>query len=227
VELSGVVPLPVSVAGNTAAAFHPLMSHTPLARVVRTLLAAVAEPDRIVVVTAEPLAGDVRTALASEDLASVNVVAVKGSATRADCLDTALEHLRRGSFSTSHILLHDITSPLASTDVTQRVVSGMGSGGTVVLPGLAVTDSVKAVDARGSVTATVDRSMLRAIQFPRGFAVETLAELLAERSSEDIDEIAAAIGTEAPITFVDGDNAALRAELPRDAEFFEAIIASR
>ena len=103
----------------------------------------------------------------------------------------------------------------------------MRDGGTVVMPELAVTDSVKAVDAHGSVTATVDRSVLRAVQFPRGFAVDTLAGLLAQRTSDDFDEIAVAIGAAAPITFVEGDPDAFRAELPRDAEFIEAIIASR
>ena len=181
---------------------------------MRTLLDAVAEPGRIVVAAAEPLVDDVRAALASEELASVSVAAVAGSASRADCLGAALEYLRQASFSTTHVLVHDISSPLASADVAQRVIAGMRGGGTVVMPELAVTDSVKAVDAHGSVTATVDRSVLRAIQFPRGFAIDTLAGLLAHRTSDDFDEIAVAIGAVAPITFVDGDPDAFRAELP-------------
>ena len=92
------------------------------------------------------------------------------------------------------MLVHDISSPLVSADVAQRVVAGMRGGGTVVMPELAVTDSVKAVDVHGSVTATVDRSVLRAIQFPRGFAIDALAGLLAQRTSDDFDEIAVAIG---------------------------------
>jgi 2-C-methyl-D-erythritol 4-phosphate cytidylyltransferase len=227
VDVSVVVPLPISVTDNTSAAFLPLVTQPPLVRIVRTLLDAVAEPARIVVAAAEPLIDDVRAALASEGLASVSVAAVAGLASRADCLGAALEYLRQASFSTTHVLVHDISSPLASAEVAQRVIEGMQGGGTVVMPELAVTDSVKAVDVHGSVTATVDRSVLRAIQFPRGFAVDALARLLAQRQADDFDEIAAAIGAAAPITFVDGDPDALRAELPRDTEFFEAIIASR
>ncbi len=226
-DVSVVVPLPISVADNTAAAFLPLVTQPPLVRIVRTLLDAVAEPARIVVAAAEPLIDDVRAALASEDLASVSVAAVAGLASRADCLRAALKYLRQASFSTTHVLVHDISSPLASAEVAQRVIEGMRGGGTVVMPELAVTDSVKAVDVHGSVTATVDRSVLRAIQFPRGFAIDTLAGLLAQRTSDDFDEIAAAIGAAAPITFVDGVPDAFRAELPRDTKFFEAIIASR
>lgn len=226
-DVSVVVPLPISVAENMAAAFLPLATVPPLVRIVRTLLDAAAEPARVLVAAAEPLVGDVRAALASESLASVSVTAVTGLASRADCLGAALECLRQASFSTTHVLVHDISSPLASAEVAERVIEGLQGGGTVVMPELAVTDSVKAIDVHGSVTATVDRSALRAIQFPRGFAIDTLAGLLAQRTSDDFDEIAAAIGAAAPITFVDGDPDAFRAELPRDAEFFEAIIASR
>lgn len=226
-ELSGVVPLPISVADNRAAAFFPLAAGSPLARIVRVLLDAVAEPDRVVIAVAEPLVGDVRAALASGDLASVNVVSVSGPAGKRDCLHAAMEYLRRASFSTSHVLVHDISRPLASPDLAQRVVAGMASGGTVVMPVLAVTDSVKAVDVNGSITATVDRAHLRTIQYPRGFAVGALNDLLAQDTAADVDEIAMAIGAAAPITHVEGDPDAFRAELPRDAEFIEAIIASR
>jgi 2-C-methyl-D-erythritol 4-phosphate cytidylyltransferase len=227
VELSVVVPLSVSVADNPAAAFLPLASRPPLTRVVASILDAVAEPGRVVVAVAAPLVGDVRTALASEDLASVSVVAVSGAAYRADCVGTALEYLRQASFSTNHVLVHDVSSPLASAELAERVVAVMRGGATVVMPALAVTDSVKAVDVHGSITATVDRSVLRAVQYPRGFTIEALAELLERSASDDFDEIAVAIDSGVPVTFVDGDPGAFRAELPRDAEFVEAIIASR
>jgi 2-C-methyl-D-erythritol 4-phosphate cytidylyltransferase len=227
VDLSVVVPLPVSVADNKSAAFLRLVDQPPLVRVVRTLLDAVAAPGRMIVAAAEPLVGDVRVALGSKDLASVGVLVVSGAATRADCLGVALEYLRQASFSTSHVLVHDISSPLASADIARRVVVGLRDGGTVVLPKVAVTDSVKSVDARGSVTGTIDRSELRAIQFPRGFAIDALAGLLAARTFGDFDEIAAAIRANAPITFVEGDADAFRAELPNDAEVIEAIIACK
>ena len=66
-DVSVVVPLPISVADNMAAAFLPLVAQPPLVRVVRTLLDAVAEPGRIVVAAAEPLIDDVRAALASDE----------------------------------------------------------------------------------------------------------------------------------------------------------------
>jgi 2-C-methyl-D-erythritol 4-phosphate cytidylyltransferase len=227
VELSGVVPLPISVADNAAAAFLPVAGGAPLPRVVRAMLGAVAEPGRVIVAAAEPLVDDVRAVLASEDLPPVTVVVVNGSASRADCLGAALDFLQRASFSTRHVLIHDISCPLASVGVRDRVIAGLRGGSTVVMPAVAVTDSIKAVDSQGTVTGTLDRSTLRAVQFPRGFAVDQLARLLADRTSDEFDELAMAIGAAASITVVDGDPDAFRADLPQDADFVEAIIASR
>ncbi len=221
------MPLPISVADNRAAAFFPLAAGPPLVRIVRVMLDAIAEPGRVVIAAAEPLVDDVRAAFASQDLASVNVVAVSGPAGKLDCLRAAVECLRRASLSTSHVLVHDISRPLASPDLVKRVVAGLRSGGTVVMPILAVTDSVKAVDVHGSITATVDRSVLRTVQYPRGFTMPALNDLLAQGTTADVDEMATALGAAAPMTYVEGDPDAFRTELPRDAEFIEAIIASR
>jgi 2-C-methyl-D-erythritol 4-phosphate cytidylyltransferase len=95
------------------------------------------------------------------------------------------------------------------------------------MPVLAVTDSVKAVDANGSVTGTLDRSTLRAVQYPRGFAAEHLYRLLAGRTSDEFDELDESLRTGTPITLVDGDSDAFAVELPRDAAFVEAIITCR
>lgn len=219
------MPLPVSVVGNPAAAFLPLGTQPPLTRIVASILDAVEEPSRVVVAVAAPLVADLQTALAP--VAAVVVTADTDAAHRADCIGVALEYLRAAPFSTSHVLVHDISCPLASADLANRVVAALRDGGTVVMPALAVTDSVKAVDGNGSVTATVDRSMLRAVQYPRGFTIDALAGLLERDTSEDFDEIAVAVDAAVPVTFVDGDPDAFRAELPRDAEFIEAVIASR
>jgi 2-C-methyl-D-erythritol 4-phosphate cytidylyltransferase len=215
VELSGIVPLPVSVDAPA------------LTRIVATMLSVVAEPRRIVVAAAESLVDDVSAALASTDLAGEVVTVLSAAATRACCLQSALESLQRAPFSTSHVIVHDISSPLASPDLAARVVGAMRDGGTIVAPTLAVTDSVKAVDVNGAVTATVDRSALRTVQYPRCFTVDALTTLLGQDTACEFDEIATALGAGLRITVVDGDPDALRVELPGDAEFVEAIIASR
>jgi 2-C-methyl-D-erythritol 4-phosphate cytidylyltransferase len=69
--------------------------------------------------------------------------------------------------------------------------------------------------------------MLRAVQYPRGFTVEKLSQLLASRTSDDFDELDESLLGRTPITLVEGDSDAFVAELPKDAPFVEAIITCR
>lgn len=72
------------------------------------------------------------------------------------------------------VLVHDAARPLTPPDVVARVVAAVRSGLPAVIPVLPVTDTVKQVDADGVVTATVDRSALRAVQTPQGFRAADL-----------------------------------------------------
>lgn len=223
VELSAIVPLPIAVGDIRAAVFTPLAGEPPLVRILRTMLGAAIEP-AAVVATAEPLVDDVRKCLAAHGL-SVGVVVAAG--TRAQCLTAGLEYLERKSISSRHVLIHDVRRPLASAGLSDRVIAELRRGSAVVMPTLPLTDSVKAVDARGSVTGTLARSLLRAVQYPRGFATDQLAQLLNQRVATEFDEVEEAIRAGVPIAVVDGDSDAFVAELPRDAAFVEAIIACR
>ncbi len=82
----------------------------------------------------------------------------KGPGSRAQCLAAGLHYLKG---QPRHVLIHDIRRPLAPEGIRDRVIAGLRAGSSVVMPVLAVTDSVKAVDASGSVTGTLDRSSCR------------------------------------------------------------------
>ncbi len=217
VDLAAILPLPATYVDNAAAAFDPLAGTAPLARVVRTMRGAA------VVAVAEPLVGAVRESLAAHGLSAVGVAVAEDPGSRAQCLAAGLHYLQD---QPRHVLIHDIRRPLAPEGVRDRVIAGLQAGNPVVMPVLAVTDSVKAVDASGSVTETLARSTLRAVQYPRGFTADQLSQLLAGISDE-FDELSELLRTGTPITFVDGDSDAFVVELPRDAGFVEAIITCR
>jgi 2-C-methyl-D-erythritol 4-phosphate cytidylyltransferase len=218
VDLAAIVPLPATFADNAGAAFAPLAGTTPLARVAQTMLGAT------VVAVAEPLAGAVRETLAAQGLSAIDVAVAENPGSRAQCLAAGLQYL---TDRPRHVLIHDIRRPLAPASLRDRVIAALQAGSPVVMPVLAVSDSVKAVDGRGSVTGTVDRSTLRAVQHPRGFTVDQLSQLLAGRTSDDFDELDESLRAGMPITLVDGDSDAFAVELPRDTAFVEAIIACR
>ncbi|AGB24673.1 4-diphosphocytidyl-2-methyl-D-erythritol synthase [Mycobacterium sp. JS623] len=216
--LAAILPLPTALAGNPWAVLGPLAGEASLVRVARGM------PGAAVVVAAAALAGLVREALAAQGLSAVDVVTVEEPGSRAQCLAAGLQHFRD---SPHHVLIHDIRRPLAPDSLRDRVIDALLAGSPIVMPTLAVIDSVKAVDENGSVTDTLDRSTLQAVQYPRGFAVDELSRLLAGRTSEDFDELDEALRSGTPITMVDGDAAAFVVELPRDTGYVEAIIASR
>lgn len=225
-RLSAIVPLPVSVAANPAAAFDPLAGRPTLLRIVQALVDVALEPVCVVVAAADRLVGDVRRLLADAGLGAIGVASAGDAATRPQCLAAGLKHIVNDCVSARYVLVYDIRQPLVSADARDRVIARLTAGDPIVLPALPVTDSVKAVDQHGAVTATVDRSMLRVVQYPRGFAIDRLATLLADADAE-FDEVHAAIGAAAPVTMVDGDGEAFIADLPGDARFVEAVIASR
>ena len=216
--LAAIVPLPVTFVHNAAAVFDPLAGEPPLARVVRTMHGAA------VVAVAEPLLGAVRESLAAHGLSAVGVAVAEDPGSRAQCLAAGLEYLKD---EPRHVLIHDIRRPLAPACLRDRVIGRLQAGSPVVMPVLALTDSVKAVDARGSVTGTLDRSTLRAVQYPRGFTADQLSRLLGQRTSDEFDELDESLRTGTPITLVDGDSGAFVVELPRDAALVEAIVTCR
>jgi 2-C-methyl-D-erythritol 4-phosphate cytidylyltransferase len=218
VDFAAIVPLPAMYVDNVAAAVDRLAGEAPLARVVRTMLGT------SVVAVAEPIVGAVRESLAAHGLSAVGVAVAEDPGSRAQCLEAGLAYLKDHP---RHVLIHDIRRPLAPDPVRDRVIAGLQAGRPVVMPALAVTDSVKAVDEHGSVTGSLDRSMLRAVQYPRGFSADKLSQLLAGRTSDEFDELDESLRTGTPVTIVDGDSDAFAVELPRDAAFVEAIIACR
>jgi 2-C-methyl-D-erythritol 4-phosphate cytidylyltransferase len=217
-NIAAILPLQATFTENTRAVFAPLAGEAPLARVARTMLGAA------VVAVAEPLAGAVRETLVAQGLLTIGVAVAENPGSRAQCLAAGLQYLND---TPGYVLIHDIRRPLAPAALRGRVIAALQTGSSVVMPVLPVTDSVKAVDARGSVTGTLDRSALRTVQYPRGFAVEQLSRLLAGRTSDEFDELDESLRTGTPITVVDGDSDAFVIELPRDAAFVEAIIACR
>ena len=90
------------------------------------------------------------------------------------------------------VLVHDAARPFASLALISRAVAGATTGAAV--PGIAMADTVKAVDAKGNVAQTLDRAQLRAIQTPQAFSFSALLEVhrrAAAEKREDFSDDAA------------------------------------
>jgi 2-C-methyl-D-erythritol 4-phosphate cytidylyltransferase / 2-C-methyl-D-erythritol 2,4-cyclodiphosphate synthase len=79
------------------------------------------------------------------------------------------------------VLVHDAARPFASAMLVSRAIAAVAPGGAAI-PGLSVTDTVKAIHTDGSVAETLDRARLRTIQTPQAFGFEAL--LAAHRKAD-------------------------------------------
>jgi 2-C-methyl-D-erythritol 4-phosphate cytidylyltransferase/2-C-methyl-D-erythritol 2,4-cyclodiphosphate synthase len=98
---------------------------------------------------------------------------VAGGATRQASVRAGLEAL--APRAPEIVLVHDAARPFASEALITRAIAATEKTGAAI-PGLPVTDTIKAVDGHGLVGETLDRSQLRAIQTPQAFAFAPLLE---------------------------------------------------
>ncbi len=96
---------------------------------------------------------------------------VHGGATRQASVRAGLEAL--SSLSPGIVLVHDAARPFASPALISRAIAAARAHGAAV-PVVAISDTVKTVDAAGTVTGTVDRAPLRLVQTPQAFAYAAL-----------------------------------------------------
>ena len=96
-----------------------------------------------------------------------------GGATRQASVRAGLEAL--ASRKPDIVLVHDAARPFATPALVKRAIDAVEKTGAAV-PGLPVTDTIKAVDDGGFVAQTLDRARLRAIQTPQGFAFAPLLD---------------------------------------------------
>ena len=94
-----------------------------------------------------------------------------GGATRQASVRAGLEAL--APRKPGIVLIHDAARPFASAALVSRAIAAAKQSGAAI-PALAVTDTVKTVDAQGLVDKTLDRSKLRLVQTPQAFKFDSL-----------------------------------------------------
>jgi 2-C-methyl-D-erythritol 4-phosphate cytidylyltransferase/2-C-methyl-D-erythritol 2,4-cyclodiphosphate synthase len=140
--------------------------------VIRPSLATLVRHDEISAV--QPVihpddAGLFELAVAGLDL----LPAVPGGASRQASVRAGLEALEPRS--PDLVLVHDAARPFASPALIARAIAAARKSGAAV-PVVAVADTVKTVDAAGTVTGTIDRATLRMVQTPQAFSFVALLE---------------------------------------------------
>lgn len=167
----------------------------------------------VVIAAAEAHAQVAWNDLVAGGFGDVNVLPMFGADDRAGCLKSALGYVARPPLCATAVLVHDVRYPLAPAALAARVADALADA-DVVLPTVAMTDSVKSLDAQGIIGANVDRAELVTVQYPRGYSTGEFARLL------DGADLAA------DATVVAGDPNAFVVDLVRDGALVEAILTS-
>ncbi len=155
-----------------------------------------------------------RAAEGGLDGATLQLTVVAGGAQRADSVAAGLRALPR---DIGIVLVHDAARALAPPEVFSRVVAAVRHGHAAVVPGLPVVDTVKQVTAREVVSATLDRTSLRAVQTPQGFLRETLERAHAtQRGATDDAGMVESMGGQ--VVVVPGHERGMKITTPADLD---------
>jgi 2-C-methyl-D-erythritol 4-phosphate cytidylyltransferase len=115
--------------------------------------------------------------LLAEELGCGKVSAcVAGGETRADSVRAGLAEVPADAVV---VVVHDAARPLVPEAVIERVLAPLGEGWDGAVPGLPVADTLKRVDAGGTVLETVARDSLYSVQTPQAFPAEVLRRAVA------------------------------------------------
>ncbi|MET0187832.1 MAG: 2-C-methyl-D-erythritol 4-phosphate cytidylyltransferase [Pseudonocardia sediminis] len=150
------------------------------------------------------------------------VTVVPGGADRTASVAAGLREL---ASDVDVVLVHDAARPLTPPDVVRRVVAAVRSGLPAVIPVLPVVDTVKRVDADGVVTATVDRSALRAVQTPQGFRASDLVRAYAGVTGALTDDAGLVEALGEDVHTVAGDPVAFKVTTAWDLRIAELLLA--
>jgi 2-C-methyl-D-erythritol 4-phosphate cytidylyltransferase/2-C-methyl-D-erythritol 2,4-cyclodiphosphate synthase len=172
-------------------------------------MAAAAQIDRVIVVTAPESVDELR---AAPWLAELRCTVVPGGPRRQD---SVVEGVRAATADI--VLVHDAARPLVSPALVGRVVEGVRAHGAAI-PALPVVDALKRVEGE-HITASAERAGLYRAQTPQGARRELLLAAAEAHvaSEDDIPDEADLLAREGvPVAIVPGDPDNLKVTLPED-----------
>jgi 2-C-methyl-D-erythritol 4-phosphate cytidylyltransferase len=138
------------------------------------------------------------------NLAFMNIQIVRGGAERFDSVANALAQLRP---EIEYVAVHDAVRPCVTEALIDAVFTRTLATGAAI-PAVAVADTVKQVDGKKQVTATVARQGLWLAQTPQAFRRDWLTDAYARRAEfgpgiTDDAQLVEALGH--PVHVVDGE----------------------
>jgi 2-C-methyl-D-erythritol 4-phosphate cytidylyltransferase len=127
------------------------------------------------------------------------------------------------------VLIHDGSRCLVTPELVGRVAAAASGEVDGVVPAVPVLDTIKVAE-NGSVSATLDRTTLRAVQTPQAFRLELLRKVYAapeERLRAATDDASLVEDAGGRVAVVVGERTNIKLTSPDDLVLAEAILAAR
>lgn len=176
--------------------------------------------DGVILISREEDIPDMRAAMAA---ANLPVTIVAGGDSRQASVWNGLCALPE---SCTHVLIHDGARCLVDEGTIRRCMASVENHGTGVAA-IPAIDTIKQVDADEIVTATPDRSQLRAVQTPQGFTVELIRRAHMSAQQEGFlgtDDASLVERLGHPVRLTEGNRRNIKLTTPEDLIMAETFL---
>jgi 2-C-methyl-D-erythritol 4-phosphate cytidylyltransferase len=146
-----------------------------------------------------------------------------GGARRQDSVRCGMDYLDE---DTEIVLIHDAARPFCSAELVARVLAAAEQTGAAI-PGLPLADTVKRVDDKDQVVATIDRRNLVAVQTPQAFRLSVLRQAYQNAWKQNLtatDDAGLVEYLPHPVLVVEGETQNIKITKPFDLELAEILI---
>lgn len=181
-------------------------------------------PGAIIIVALHPDYFDLWHSITNRhsDFDSTGIILTQGGSTRWHSVALALAALPA---HITTVMVHDAARPLVSPLVVGRLMQSLTSGAKGVVPAVAVSDSLRAIEP--GCTRALDRSAIRAVQTPQAFPRAILTEAYALPYTPAFTDDASVVEALHPgsIEIVEGCVDTLKITHPADIATLQYILA--
>ncbi len=203
--------------GGLDKVFAPLLGKPLVAHSLDALAAVPGLTDAVLVLSAGAL--DRGRRLLADGPWPASWRACEGGPRRQDSVRRGLEAMGEVDW----VVVHDAARPCAEAGLVAAVLDAARETGAAVAA-VRVTDTIKVVDAGGTVVETLDRERLWAVQTPQAFRRDLLARAHAGGGADATDDAALVERLGHPVRVAPGAASNLKVTTPTDLVLVEAIL---
>lgn len=140
--------------------------------------------------------------------------------------DSVMNGLAVAGDSGDTVMIHDGVRPFVRKSLIDACLSGVKATGACI-PAIAVTDTLKQVDEKGAITATLDRRFIQLAQTPQTFSLGLIRrahQLAAQRGFSATDDASVAEFAGERVMIVPGDRDNIKITTPPDLPMARSIL---